>query len=43
VIYPGSSIIREWVTFKNAGNAPVTVIETEFSQLGSEGRRTGRH
>ena len=30
VIYPGSSIIREWVTFKNAGAQPVQIIEPSF-------------
>ncbi len=30
VIYPGSSIVREWVAFRNAGEAPVKVIDPSF-------------
>jgi hypothetical protein len=30
VVYPGSSIIREWAVFKNAGTTPLKVIEPEF-------------
>jgi hypothetical protein len=30
VVYPGSSIIREWVSFKNAGSTAVTIIDPGF-------------
>src|ERR1700733_6043111 len=30
VVYPGSSIIREWATFKNTGPTPLEVIDPEF-------------
>lgn len=30
MIYPGSSIIREWIAFKNIGNAPVQIMEPTF-------------
>ncbi len=30
VVYPGSSIIREWVTFKNTGTAPACLINPGF-------------
>ena len=33
VIYPGSSIIREWLTFRNTGPAPVKVVEPTFLSL----------
>ena len=30
VVYPHSSVIREWVTFRNAGSEPLTIVEPEF-------------
>ena len=33
VIYPGSSIVREWVTFKNAGTVPLPLPEPSFLNL----------
>jgi hypothetical protein len=30
VVYPGSSIIRQWVTFTNAGNRPLKIVEPGF-------------
>ncbi len=30
VVYPGSSIIREWVEFKNEGTAPIAISDPEF-------------
>jgi hypothetical protein len=33
VVYPSSSIIREWVTFKNSGLSPIRVIEPGFLNL----------
>lgn len=33
VVYPGSSIIREWVTLKNAGSAPIRIGEPSFLDL----------
>ncbi len=30
VVYPESSIIREWATFKNTGNVPVSLINPGF-------------
>ncbi|MHB0998354.1 MAG: alpha-amylase family protein [Armatimonadota bacterium] len=30
VIYPGSALIREWVTYKNAGSAPIEVSNPGF-------------
>jgi len=30
VVYPGSSIIREWVRFKNAGSAALTISDPGF-------------
>ena len=30
VAYPGSSVIREWVSFKNIGTAPVQIINPAF-------------
>ena len=30
VVYPGSSIIRQWVTFTNAGNRPMKIVEPGF-------------
>jgi hypothetical protein len=33
VVYPGSSIIREWVSFKNAGTGPLRVSEPGFLDL----------
>jgi hypothetical protein len=30
VVYPGSSIIRQWVTFANAGNSALKIIEPGF-------------
>jgi hypothetical protein len=30
VVYPGSSIIREWVTFANAGKEPMRLVEPGF-------------
>jgi hypothetical protein len=29
-IYPGSSIVRQWVTVKNAGNQPLVVVDPGF-------------
>ncbi len=34
VIYPKSSVIREWVSFTNTGDAPLQVVEPEFLNLG---------
>jgi hypothetical protein len=33
VVYPGSSIIREWVNFKNVGTAPLTISDPRFLNL----------
>ena len=33
VLYPGSSIVREWVTFKNAGTVPLPIHEPCFLNL----------
>jgi len=33
--YPGTSVIREWVSFKNIGNAPATIINPSFFSLGA--------
>ena len=33
VVYPGSSIVREWVTFKNASTAPLPIREPCFLNL----------
>lgn len=33
VVYPSSSIIREWVTLKNSGLSPIRVIEPGFLNL----------
>ncbi|MFA5206759.1 MAG: hypothetical protein WC708_20355, partial [Lentisphaeria bacterium] len=30
LIYPGSSIIREWAAFKNIGQAPVQIVDPTF-------------
>jgi hypothetical protein len=30
VVYPGSSIIRQWATFTNAGNGPLKIVEPSF-------------
>ena len=30
VIYPHSSVIREWLTLKNAGSTPLQIVEPEF-------------
>jgi|GEM_PF-583888 len=30
MIYPGSSIIREWIAFKNTGKTPVQIVEPTF-------------
>jgi len=40
VVYPGSSIIREWVSIKNVGSAPLKISEPGFltSPAGSEHR-----
>jgi hypothetical protein len=35
VTYPGSSILREWVTFKNVGSANVTVADPRFLNAAS--------
>lgn len=32
VVYPGSSLIREWVTFANIGSKPLKLIEPSFLQ-----------
>ncbi|MDX9972839.1 MAG: hypothetical protein RBU21_07610 [FCB group bacterium] len=34
VVYPESSIVREWVTFRNAGDKSVTVIDPSFLNVG---------
>ena len=34
VVYPESSIVREWTTFKNTGTAPVTLINPGFLNAG---------
>lgn len=36
VVYPKSSIVREWVTFKNAGSMPVKVIEPGFLNISAK-------
>ena len=36
VVYPGSSIIREWVSFKNVGTGPLRVSEPGFLNLTTE-------
>src|SRR5512137_293003 len=33
LLYPGSSIVREWVTFKNAGTVPLPIREPCFLNL----------
>ena len=33
VLYPGSSIVREWVTFKNAGTVPLPLPDPCFLNL----------
>ena len=33
LIHPGSSIVREWVTFKNTGAAPLRILEPGFLNL----------
>ena len=33
VVYPGSSIVREWVTFKNAGTTPLRLVQPGFLNL----------
>jgi hypothetical protein len=33
VIYPGSSVIREWVAIANAGKEPITIVEPGFLNL----------
>ena len=30
VVYPGSSIVRQWLTFTNAGNRPLVIVEPGF-------------
>ena len=30
VVYPGSSVIRQWVTFTNAGDRPLKIVEPGF-------------
>ena len=32
-IFPGSSIVRQWVTFKNAGQSPLRLIQPGFLEL----------
>jgi hypothetical protein len=34
VVYPGSSIIREWTVFKNVGTTPLKITEPEFFAVG---------
>ena len=33
VVYPGSSIVREWVAFRNAGDTPLRILEPGFLNL----------
>jgi len=33
VIYPGSSITRQWLTLANAGTQPIRIVEPEFLSL----------
>jgi hypothetical protein len=33
VVYPGSSVVREWATFRNAGERPLQVMEPSFLDL----------
>ena len=33
VVYPGSSVVREWATFRNAGESPLRLIEPSFLDL----------
>jgi len=33
VVYPGSSIIREWANFKNVGSAALTITDPRFLNL----------
>lgn len=30
VVYPGTSVIRRWFTYRNAGDAPLTIVDPEF-------------
>ena len=42
MVYPGSSIIRQWVTFANAGDRPLTIVEPGFlSETHPAGRPRG--
>jgi hypothetical protein len=45
IVYPGASIIREWVQFKNVGTKPLRVSEPQFSStlLRSSARRKPRN
>ncbi len=33
VVYPGSSVIRQWVTFANTGSKPLRVVEPGFLRI----------
>ena len=33
VVYPGSSIVREWATFRNAGESALRIVEPSFLDL----------
>jgi hypothetical protein len=35
VVYPESSILREWVSFKNVGSEPLTIADPAFLSLGA--------
>jgi hypothetical protein len=34
VVYPGSSVVREWASFRNAGESPLRFVEPSFLDLG---------
>ncbi|MGO4516117.1 hypothetical protein AB4Y89_10010 [Terriglobus sp. 2YAB30_2] len=36
VVYPGSSIIREWATYKNTGPAAVDISDPHFLDIGTQ-------
>jgi hypothetical protein len=33
VVYPGSSVVREWVTFTNGGGQPIRIVEPRFLSI----------
>jgi len=38
VVYPGSSIVREWWTYKNAGSTPIRLSDPDFLDLAVAGK-----